>query len=69
MSDIDTLLAEYRAVAASGRVYRAEEANTYLRRSEIARKLYDITESYAEVGRLIGLTRAGARLLALRATQ
>ncbi len=68
MDNIDTLLAEYRAVTATGRVHRAEEANAAIRRGELITEMHR-THSYAAIGRLIGLTRDRARQLAIRAGQ
>ena len=69
MSDIDTLLAEYRAVDATSRVHRAEEVNAAQRRSIIVHQMHQLGLSYAEIGRLVGLTRVRVRELAIRANQ
>ncbi len=69
MADIDTLLAEYRAVTATGRVHRKEEANAAIQRGRIVHQMHELGYSYAAIGRLIDLTRDRARQLAIRASQ
>lgn len=67
MSNLDTLLAEYRAVNATAKVHLTETSNAAARRSEIVAQIRQLGLSYAEIGRLVGLTRTRTRQLALRA--